>query len=354
VLAGVVAVASPQRAGAQASVVTDACGALDPVAVGELIDLELGGRAVSRGLTARVRCAEAAIEIDVYDPLTEKRIGRAAPGVDPSDPGAPRVIALLVSELVVASWAELLLGSAAPHQGVDPDQARAAMDRAARELASPVAERDPPEAEEPPPQRAPERTGTTAPSGGTATSVTAEVAASPLSLSGAIDVGARARDLAAPLATLDLGIRGVLWPTPDLGIGARLSGEIGEAARTGSGVLFASLGAGVVLAWLPVRLALFELELALEGRLAWSRLEGRSRAAGITSHALDALLGDAEVTVTPTLRIAPLELGLVLRAGASFAGPTGQVDGEASVTIPGLVLGASLRIGITDRPSGGS
>lgn len=154
-------------------------------------------------------------------------------------------------------------------------------------------------------------------------------------------------DVAALFAAGDFGARAMLRLTPWLAAGVRASGEIARVARASGHVTYASVGGSGVLAFVPIRRAdLFELEVALEPRAGWARLDGGSDLPGVTVSALDSFLFEIDVTVAPTLVLDALDLALVLRAGVTIIGPTGRVGGEPSVAIPGFAAGASVRAGI--------
>jgi hypothetical protein len=337
-----IALLAPAELSAQARVVAHGCEPLDGALVGELLGLELGGDEASRGLEVALTCSESSLRISVRDPLTEKSVERESARVDPADPEAPRVIAILVSGLVLASWAELLLSSGVSAESSDPERIRAAREVAARELAN--------AAERAGALRAgPRERGTSTDERSDASSDGSTPDAPPieepsLRVEAGLDAGLRLRDLSAPFAGGDFGARGMLWFTRELGVGLRASGEIARVGRASGHVTFGSIAASAVLAYVPFRRAeSFALELAIEPRIGWARLEGGASAGEVVTDTLDSALVEIEASLAPVLAFESFELALVLRAGATLYGPTGHVTGEPDVALPGFFAGASLR-----------
>lgn len=264
------------------------------------IELDSYGEA-ARAYRARLVCDDRAIEIRVDDEITGKRVERSAT-LAPDDPEPARTIALLVSELVLASWAELAL------EIVETDH------RPARVEATRVIER--------------------------------RLRAHPnLSVGVHASAAGRVRDPDEPYPTLFVDLAGALrydW----FAVVAGLWIEIGSAARTRGDVehlaFGGSLGPSIALSLLE-RLELgmtllFDLGLiSLEGAPAGERVAGENASA----------IG-AAVRFEAALRflVGVVALGAFLEVGFQFAGLTGEVSGEPDVDPNGLFAGGGVRIAL--------
>jgi hypothetical protein len=368
---------SPARAEAQLAIALDGCGSVNPLEVAAALELELGP---SVGLSIRVICENGAVSIDVADRMTDKRVSRRVEGVDVARPGAAQVVALLASELVLASWAELLL---APRGGAEGERARARVlaelrerDRAATPEATSTAA--PPEAATrseavavqgmPTPNEGAPITQTQAPSDDmrvatettteatteTTTEATTETipdvavadptphASLRLDLTG----GVHLRDLAAPFAPVVVALRGAARVDETWSIGLRASVEIGEIARDAGTVSYTAVGTGFIVGLETLREDVFALDLFLEARGAWARLDARPARSSIEGRALDAVLVELEGTLAPSLVVGVFNLALEASLGVTIIGPVGTVTAEPDVTLPGLFFGLGLAIGL--------
>lgn len=373
-LASVLAVLTcASRTSAQLRVELSGCAGLSGLELASAVELELGA-GPSGSLVVRAMCDEAGLLIEVEDPVTDKRLVRRVPEIDVSRPGIARAVALLVSELVLASWAELLLrrevtGSPERESALARVEAEMGAERAASGTVlaedgaaaadGAAAEGEggdgPAETEASPSTgvaseaRATEATG--APTSTDPAAAETDVAATtqprqatPLLLD--LDGGVRVRDLAAPFAGPLLGIRGMVRLTDGVALGARVTLELSDVARGAGSISLAVVGAGLVLGIEAVRVEAFVLDVSLEVRGAWIRLDGRPARSSVEGRAVDAALLDFELLVAPGFELGSFHGALGLAIGATALGPTGTISGEPDLTLPGVFLGVSLLLGL--------
>ena len=340
-----------EPASAQISVRLEGCGELGEAEVARALAIEIEG-APTVPLGVRVACDDVGIVIEVDDPITDKRLARRVAGEDARRPAAARAVALLVSELVLASWAELLLEREEPGSSPERAIARAEVERSLVE-----AQRSGPEAPTVPGEPATARSGESAALSAEATSPGPRAEGSlperpdapsrpVLRVRADVSTGLRIRDVEAPFVTWLGALEALAHLEETVSLGARVSVELTEIERRAGTVSYSSVGGGLLVSIELVRSDRFVLDLLSEARFAWVRLDGRPSRSSIEGRAVDDVLAELELCVAPGLELGPVRLALSLSLGAAVAGPTGTVSGEPSVTVPGFFGGAGLRAGL--------
>jgi hypothetical protein len=373
-------------AAAQVSVTLDGCAALSALDVTRALELELDAVPETE-LRIRVACDARGVLLEVEDALTDKRLARRVPQVDARRESAVRTVALLVSQLVFASWAELLWRPSG--QDTSPAEARAlaSVERSLAESRGAAGRTsfptDPPRPDDAPDTASP---ATTPP-----TSTTREVPVSaaplpsspslappslappslaPLSASNppttrpdsrarpagssmglALDVaaGARIRDVAAPFLTGIASFEGLARVKNHTSLGARVSVEYADIARLAGSVSYSAVGAGAVLRHALVRHAPLSLDASAGLHAAWVRLDGRPSRTSVEGRAVDDLLVEVELAIRSGFLLGPVRFGLSLSLGATLLGTIGTVSGEPDITLPGVFAGLGLAIGVREE-----
>ncbi len=394
-------------ASAQITVQLEACGALGGVEVTRALELEIE-QAATTPLGVRVLCDARGLLIEVDDPITDKRLVRRVPGVDAGRAGAARTVALLVSELVLASWAELLFERENAARSPSRSRALARVERALGEVPRQgealrtEVPRDA-EARAANPVDAPETNATTsAPSGTPTPSVAPALPAAPalpvapalpaatapppapaliaapslpvatalpaaprpraarssresdsrdgpsgpLRVRADASAGLRLRDVQTPFVTWLGALDARVRMGGGVAVGARVSVEVADVARRAGTIAFAAVGAGLLVSAELVQRGAFALELFGEARAAWLRLDGRPSRSSVEGRARDDLLVELEVGAAPALDLGPVRLALTLSGGATILGPIGTVSGEPDLVLPGFFASAGLRLGL--------
>jgi len=352
------ALAAP--AGAQVTVALEGCGELGGLEVTRALELELEGAATAP-LSVRLACDAAGLLIEVDDPVTDKQLVRRVPGLEARRAVAARTVALLVSELVLASWAELLL---APPAASDPPERARALDRVERALRDERAPESrameaevaipdrsgeglvlPPEPVRAPALSVPVRPRLADPD---AAPLPAPATSRDEDLDLATDLGGGVlvRDLAAPFVTWHLSLQTLALLAPGIQLGARVAVELGDAQRSAGAVSFAAVSAGLVGRITAIEEGGFSLGVLAELRGAWVRLDGRPARSSVEGRALDDALLEVAIAAQPSLRLGPVHLGVSLLVGACVVGPTGTVAGEADLVLPGVFAGGGLLVGL--------
>jgi hypothetical protein len=339
--------AAQERVGA--TVELRGCGALDPAPIREALELELGGAAVCVGLHVLITCDAGDTTIEISDPLTRKRTTRRLGGVHDRAPDAPRVLALVASELVLASWAELLIMPQA-EDGSTRAEARARVDReredAVQAAAASVERRE----RQPTSDAVVERIEGSMP--GAAVLIDAPGEATAVEPDGGprlwtdLDAGVRLRDGRTPFFPGHVGLRALAALGDDVALGVRASLELGQAEREPGSVLHSVTSLGLVVAWVSARASHFALELSAEGRLGWVRLDGRPSRSSVEGRTIDEALVDVSAVIAPTFELESLRLGVALELGACVVAPTGLVSAGPNVALAGFVGGLTLRMGL--------
>lgn len=248
-----------------------------------------------------ITCGPKETTIGVQDPLTEKSVMRSIPSPGKWGPGSERVLAIAASELVVASWMELLVSKKeARDDGQEMAAAREAIRGALRARVNP---------------RRPKRWS-------------AEVA-----------LGGRARQLSRPFWLWRGQLRVARGIVKGWRFFVQASAESGRASRTTGSVDAMLFGGGVGAAFsakLTRRLAL-DIEAAV-GAL-YARLEGQPDDLSVVGSKASGASGEATTSVGLTWKTRRLRLGLALEAGVTFPTVAGDVEGDREVLLSGPWVG---------------
>jgi hypothetical protein len=318
------------------------CGALDASPIREALELELGGSEVCAGLRVSIVCEATSTTLEVADPITHKRTTRTLAAVDSSAPDAPRVLALVASELVLASWAELLITPPAD-EGSLRAEARARVEQEREGIREDAARLD---AQVATAARVEHVEGAAAvvPEADTRDEPTA--IGSGLRLWVDLDGGVRLRDGSTPFFPPLVALRALAALADDVALGLRASLELGQASRESGSILHSVAGLGLVLTWVCWRAQELALELSTEGRVGWVRLDGRPSRSSVEGRAIDEVLVDVSASIAPTFELGSLRIGVALELGACLVAPTGLVSAGPDLALPGFFGGLTLRIGL--------
>lgn len=287
------------------------CGALDTGEVGRLLTLELASLTTPveevPPFSLQVSCAGSTMTISLFDPATSKRVERVIPAPAESDPGRERVLALAASQLVVASWLELLV----------PDP--------------PVAGPAPVPAKRPSPAARHAAATALSPSSGSESSTELGVVG-----------GVVWRDRRAPFALVSGGLKASQWYTPRWGAGVETRFEAGRAHRA-TGSIDAHLAAADlgVAARIPV-VNRVDIEAALRVGVAYLVITGNPRSGEYRGRSASAYSGQAGLGLGPVLHVGKARLGARAELGALLVAPRGGVAGDRPVQLQGLSAGALL------------
>lgn len=355
--------ASP--ASAQLTVSLEGCRSVVREDVAAALELELGVEA-SASLSVRVVCEDDAVTIEVVDRTSERPVSRRVEGVDAGHPGAAQIVALLASELVLASWVERLVGARAGPLDALAEGPTVEPPRPPENPPSPIDEtlgEGPSEVPEAVSEDAAAQVSEAAPEDAAETEAVSEAAVSN-EVSQNVDVvappvtaartslrldlggGVRLRDVGAPFVPVFIGLRGLVPIDGGCSIGLRASVEVGEIARNAGTISHAAVGAGLVLGWEALREQDFVLDLFFEARGAWVRLDARPARTSVEGRALDAPLVELEATLAPSFVIGVVDIALEASLGVTVVGPVGTVTAEPDVTLPGLFFAVGLAFGL--------
>lgn len=310
---------APRKAAAAEStflnVSTEACPGLRTEEVDRILRIELAALAggwQGAPLLVELSCDGARVRVVADDPLTQKRLERTLDlGSVPRD--RDRTVALVVSQLFLTSWAELLIE-----------------DR--RQVLAPVV------ATPPAPPAVTQKAETL-----TRDAMTAR----PWHLSLAALGGARVRALDAPIVT----VRGGARPMLSWGEHARLFLDLGyerasvsrPLGRVGASLASAALGAG----YRTSRRGPFSFEANVSGGAAWVDVSGDARAdaRGASDSGAVAEVG---LALGPTFSFGVVHLGLELAGGITFPRAVARVTQGDDVSLSGPWAGASVVLAAED------
>jgi hypothetical protein len=274
--------------------------------VDRVLDLELSSVSShwhgNDNLRAELTCEPSRLSILVVDPMTGKRLSRTVP-MDWKSPDRDRTVALLVSQLFLTSWSELLMARDAARE-LAPPPVTPEVERAAADMARSSIKPD-------------------------ATQWAISIA-----------VGPRLRDLPDPAVSG----AGLLRPSLSLGravvVFFDVGYERGEAERTTGAVVFSlasvSLGAG----WRRSFGAL-GLTANLRAGAAYVDLQGDPSGTALGA-STSGTVAEAALELGPTLALGRARLGLLASAGATVPRVTAHVVGDRDVDLEGPWFGASL------------
>ena len=291
-------------------VTTEGCDDLSAPEIERILRIELaqvlGHWSGTEPLRVELACEGAHVRVVAIDPVTDKRLSRDVSLQHARD--RDRIVALLVSQLFLTSWSELLLRR--PSEASVPAPAPAAsLARAAEGLAR----------------------GAMAPSS-RGWAVTALF-------------GARLRDVDAPI----LGARAAVRPALLLGEHWSLSLELGYERGTvdrasglvGYGIASALVGGGLRSSCFgPV---VFEVGARLGA--GYVDVNGDATAPALGSSASGAV-AELAIAAGPTIRIGDATIGLELAAGLTAPRATAHMARDRDVALGGPWAGLSVAVGV--------
>ncbi len=296
------------------------CPDLHAEEISRLLAIELGAAATERSdeaLRVELGCDGTRLRIQAIDPVTDKRLERDV-DLGTIDIAQDRVVAILVSQLFLSSWAELLLG---PRQARIPElppvassvtpAVRRLAERRTRDALAPAFARPAWEVE--------------------------------------LLAGPRVRDLELPILTGQLGVRvgAVLGPV-SLFVG--VAGERGAASRSTGNVQVSLLEASVGVRLRVIRQGRFDLGIEASGGPTWMDLSGSSPAPGILASSTSGVVAEGALGVEPGVRIGAFRVALLLQVGANPSRARANVAGDADVSLAGPWFGANLSLGLAENP----
>lgn len=287
-----------------------------------LLEIEIGELAAPAGREGRPRlaitCAGDCVLLSLEDPVTDKRVERALPA--PEGAGRERVLALASSQLLIASWAELLVerastdedrvarrGEALPRPEVGAAMAADALERARAAVSRAVVRRE-------------ERTA--------------------LSLS--LRAGARARQLDHPLVTGRIALEGLGEIAAGIGVGAHLFAERGLTHRDAGDVELLVVGGGLTIAARPLEADAGALTVGATVEVGDAAFVGQPSLASVVAGRVEGVWVDVGGRVGGEAHLGVLRIGLELEVGATLAGPRGEVDLDTAADPLGLHVGLAL------------
>jgi hypothetical protein len=249
-------------------------------------------------LEADFFCADGQVRITVRDPVTTKVVVRDVVLGASADP--ERALALAASELLLASWTDLLIQRRAdekPHVPASPAVAETVANTGAVERATPPRRRK--------------------------VLLTIDLSA----------IG-RERHISAPLPTLGAAIR-LGQSTGDAHqLFAQAGWETGSAGRAIGRVDAGALSVGAGMRWSA---HFGRAELGVSGFLSvlYVSLQGESSSPEFVGGHHDGVTAEAAGAIDLTMKLHALRLGLALLGGAVAPGPVGLVDNGTSVRLDG-------------------
>ncbi len=311
-IAGTSALAARARADTGLSVTVEGCPDLRALEIARLLDVELATvsqRVRADPLRVELSCEQGRLHVVAVDPITDKRLTR---DVDLPDraPERERTVAIIVSQLFVTSWSELLLrpprdppASLPPPHAVAPDVARAARAEASDAI---------------------------------------EPAWARPSFS--LAIGPRARSLSSPI----LGARFSARPSLLVGDSARLwidlGYERGSADRVLGAVGYSLASASLGAAWRSSRVGPIRFEIGALAGAAYVDLRGQPTSLAAGSSASGAV-AELAIVAGPHFALGALWIGLELAAGLTLPRIAGRVERDNDVMLGGPFVGASLVLG---------
>ncbi len=287
---------------ASATVDSSRCVGLDAREVARLLDLELStmrhGGDSTPPFDLELTCAGATMQMTLVDPTTSKRLERSIPMPSPG-PGSERVVALAASQLLVASWLELLASPPDPEVPAPLPQPRP----------SPMARRVARQRIEVPKAQADARLG--------------------------LDAGMTVRDLRRPTVLFGVGGAAALWMLPRFSAGLEAGFEHGTASRdTGSVSLWLSW-IGVGAGWRESLSPHVDWEVFALAGPAFVQLNGRPNSTAFVGKSATSVSGQVWLRTGPRMHAGPLGLGLAVCAGWLATAPDGTVAGDEPVALAG-------------------
>jgi hypothetical protein len=299
------------------AVSTENCASLRPTEVERVLHVELASVEAKwtgdEPLRVEIACDATSVRIDAIDPVTEKRLSRNV-NLRTMTADRDRTIALIVSQLFLTSWTEILIEARREAPLIVPTRPPAPelvheVEAAARDATAPT---------------------------GIRPSVT-------------MLVGPRIRSLDAPMLHAYVGVRPTLHIGPHASVFLDLAYERGSSSRPLGGIAHslatASLGAGLRSSHYG--------SVAFEGAAmmgaGYADFSGDPTAQAIGSSAVGAV-GQAALVGGPNLSLGTARVGLELAAGFTFPKAVAHATVGDDVTLSGPWGGVSLVVGLGEDP----
>ena len=309
-ICGAILTASPAT-GASPTVDTTRCFGLDAREVARLLDLEIStmhqGGDPAPSFDLELTCAGGTMRMALVDPTTSKRLERSIPMPSPG-PGAERVVALAASQLLVASWLELVASPPDPEvpASLPPPRPSPVARRVARQrIAVPKAQTD-------------ARLG--------------------------LDAGTTVRQLRRPSVLFGLGGSAALWMLPRLSASLEAGFEHGTASReTGSVSMWLSW-IGVGAGWRESLSPHVDWEFFALAGPAFVQLNGRPNSTAFVGKSATSVSGQVWLRTGPRMQAGPLRLGLAIGGGWLARAPDGTVAGDEPVELGGGYVSSMVSV----------
>jgi hypothetical protein len=316
-LAPLVLIASPARSeGGFLAVSTEGCASLRSTEIERILRIELASvEAKWQGdepLRVDIVCEGASVRIDAFDPITEKRLSREI-NLKRARADRDRTMALIVSQLFLTSWSEILI-------------------EARREAPLVV------------PTRTPEAAVVRE-----AESAAREATAVPIRPSVTILAGPRVHAFDAPILSAYVGVRPTLRVGRHGSVFLDFGYERGSTSRPLGTIAYtlasASLGAGLRSSHYGA--------VAFEGAAmmgaGYVDFSGDPTAQAIGSSATGAV-AQAAVVGGPTLSLGAAHVGLELAFGVAFPRAVAHATAGKDVTLSGPWTGVGIVVSLGDDP----
>jgi hypothetical protein len=305
--------ASPARAErGSVEVVATGCADLHAYEVERILEIELASVSGNWTGPERMRvelvCNGEKLTIVAVDPVTDKRLSRELTvGAHVAD--RDRTVALLVSQLFLTSWAELLLT--------------------------------------PPPETAPLRTVRPAPIVAHAAERMARSALQPPTVTGGLAAvaGPLMRDWSAPV----VGIRAALRPSLLISRRVRafleLAYERGAADRAGGTVGYSLVTVAAGVGWRSPNVGPLVFEVAAHAGPAYVDVQGNPSQSSVGGASTSGSVAELGLAAGPTVLLGPARVGVELSVGETLPHAVAHVAGDSDVSLGGPWAGICLVIG---------
>lgn len=261
-----------------------------------------------------IRCEPDAVQLRIFDPVTNKSLERTVTPPPASAPEPERIVALGIAQLYRAAWLELVADDPPPLPAREPPPPAAAIE-AAKSV------------------------------------VTQKLSAAPQArlvslVSLVARGGAAVRAIgASPVVVASMEVAGAWRPRSVWWLSAGATFEAGSVTRSTGSVAVRGLGGWIGLGVEPLRYGAFSGFLEVDAGVARFSMEGSQVAAGFLADAVTGAAFDGSVKLGAALRIGAVRFELLARAGALLGAPRGRVAGDQPVTINGIAAGAAAGVG---------
>ena len=314
IVLGLVALSGAVRADDRAppiEMTIDPCVRVDAATVERIVEIELGARQGAhdddRVPHVVVSCREDVIDLHLTDPVTGKSLDRPLDASDIAGVSGPRLLALAISELVSASWVELVV---APQPPVAPKTPRA-----------------PPEVT----SRVRERVG--------------ELWPAPTQRPWGVRAGPTLRVVDGGVGPL---VGGTLVFARDFGsfrVQADVAAVTGTGARPTGEVRATVVDGSIALAFAP-RFGALSLHAGLGARLGAAWLAGAPNAGFPPGGTVAGAVGGPLACAGASASSHAFFVGVEVEAGYAVVGVRGVVEGATPVDLLGGWVGGSAQIGV--------